>query len=144
MDPAPEALIWDGERRLGPVALGMSLDDVAASLPGTMHRAQDDGEDEPIVYFAVDSLGLSVGTLQGIVVLITSRRSFVSERQNLIGMPIEAALALAGDAVRSDFGSPIESVFTTRSLELDVEDGRVLWVTLWTSDDEVEALATRR
>jgi hypothetical protein len=124
-------LEWDGDGRLGQIALGMSLDQVKALVPGYGEIDAED-DDDPPYYWNSDNLGLSIQFQDDVVIAITAKREFAFSGVNLVGMPAEQAISLAGSETGRDAGYPIDFVQTSSGLELYEEDGHVLMVVLST------------
>src|SRR5450631_508981 len=116
---------WDGGIRLGPISLGMSLDQVKALVPGYGEIDQEDDDDPPYYWYS-DSLGLSVQFQDDVAIAITAKREFTLGGLNLVGMPAQQAIVLAGGETGRNSGVPIDFVDTLSGLELYEEDGHVL------------------
>jgi hypothetical protein len=123
------AMTWDGGRALGPVALGMTEQEVKAAIPGAGSffdgRIESTEPLEDAVYsWDSDEGGLSVTFSDGIVVEIAAREEFLLGGENLVGLSADAAIKLAGGEVSRD-GEPMEFVTTTSGIVLWVMEGVV-------------------
>ena len=138
---ATSGVVWDGAARLGPVSLGMTLDEIKVILPGVGSWGDDIGDGETPYFWNSESHGLSIQTLFGVTISITADRSLVYDQREVIGMCCDAAVALLGGEVgRSDLGDPISFISTGSGLELSIENDRILWVTLCASEAEIDSL----
>jgi len=116
-------LEWDGAYGLGPLALGMSLKQVAAIVPGK--RSVVNGSESTSVFWESSEYGLSVQLYDEGAASITARRQFWVGGENLIGLTEEAAVLHAGPTVSREGDEGFAFVTTTSGLELSISDGVV-------------------
>jgi hypothetical protein len=121
-------LEWDGAHRLGPLALGMSLEEVAAIVPG--ESSVVNGSESASVFWESSDCGLTVQFYDDGAVSITARRQFWVGGENLIGLTDEAAVRHAGPQVSREGDEGFAFVTTTSGLELSISDGVVTAVGL--------------
>jgi hypothetical protein len=130
---------WDGARRAGPVALGMTIEQVRAVLHGYCEaddRDDDLDDHEPNSYWMADDEGLIVTFRGGVATMITAKREFLVLGQNLIGMVASDAISLAGGETDREDWPPHDFIRTGSGLELAETNGRVVMVTVDAAADD--------
>jgi hypothetical protein len=121
-------LEWDGAYRLGPVALGMSLEEVAEIVPGKSSVAN--GGESASAFWESSEVGLTVQFYEDVAVSISARRQFWVGGENLIGLTEGAAVRHAGPEVSREGDEGFAFVRTASGLELSISDGVVTAVDL--------------
>ena len=127
-------MAWDGNRTLGPIALGMSQQQVIAAIPGVgsyFDGFVESGEpfDDASFYWSSEQCGLEVQFVDGIVVDIAAYAEFLLGGENLVDRPADIAIELAGGEVSRE-GEVMEFVTTTSGVVLWIMDGVVAQVHL--------------
>jgi hypothetical protein len=126
---------WDGAKRVGPIAVGMTLEQVQAAMPGYGEVDDHDGDDDaPSYYWVSDELGLIAVLRDAVVVTIMAGREFLVDGVDLIGMPSADAISLAGGEVAREDWSRDDFVETASGIELGERDGVIFTVLVPTSE----------
>jgi hypothetical protein len=99
-------LEWDGERRIGPVYLGMSLDECREAIPGVYDDSPVVSDPElvadlePSAGWWSDEYGVMVSFLEGVATFIACNDHFWYQSLDLVGQPLETALQALGGGIR--------------------------------------------
>jgi len=124
---------WDGAKRVGPIAVGMTLEQVQAAISG--HSEVDDHDDDaPNSYWVSDELGLITVLRDAVVVQIMAVREFLVDGVDLIGMPTAEAISLAGGEVAREDWSRENFIETGSGIELGERGGAIFMVSVPTSE----------
>jgi hypothetical protein len=126
---------WDGAKRVGPIAVGMTLEQVQAAMPGYSEVDDHEGDDDaPNYYWVSDELGLIAVLRDAVVWQIMAGREFLVDGVDLIGMPAADAVSLAGGEVAREDWSREAFVETASGIELGERDGAIFTVVVPTSE----------
>jgi hypothetical protein len=141
------SLDWDGHGRVGPVYLGMTLEECRDAIPGTYDDRQVTDDPEllaeigPLTNWYSDEYGVMVGFRGGIAVCIACDDSFLWNGIELVGQSLDVALErLGGSRVittdRRPKGDDFITVVTFAGPEVWAEDGIVTSVTISGETDD--------
>jgi hypothetical protein len=136
-------LEWDGDRRVGPVYLGMTLDECRRVLPGSYDDSPAVSDPslladiEPAVTWFSDEYGVMVAFRNGTATFITCNDHFSFNGRELVGQPLETALTALGGRVRlaNDFDT-LQIIETERGPEVWTRDGVVTCISINCENDD--------
>ena len=140
-------LDWDGHERVGPVRLGMTLEECRQAIPGVVddRPAVDDPELqaslEPTFSWWSEEYGVDVLFFGETAQDIACFAEFLWQGENLIGVPLTTAVAALGGqaAVTTDLrdeGYDFLSIETVLGPEVSAQDGIVTFINIGNELDE--------
>jgi len=130
-------LEWDGGGRIGPVRLGMSLEECRQVIPGVYDDspAVRDPElvvdIEPSADWWSEEYGVMVAFVAGVATFIACNDHFWFKGSDLVGQPLEAALRVLEGSVRvANDWETVRVIETALGPEVWTRDGVVTCVSI--------------